>query len=473
MTIDGAKVELKITSQILSPITFMDFDQLWQTALGEIEVQISRPNYVTWLKNSQLVDKQDGIALISLPNNFAKEWVENKYQKIILSTLRNLDETTKKIQFTVKNKPIQLNPSRKRRAPADSKAQLAFEELRIDPETNLNPRYNLNSFVVGKTNELAYAAATAAIDEIGRKYNPLFIYGGVGLGKTHLIQAIGNEIKKKYDNNVKVKYVSSEKFTNDVIYGIRNKRMEDMKEKYRNVDVLIIDDIQFIGGKTSTEEEFFHTFNSLYENNKQIIISSDRPPKFVPTLEERLRSRFEGGMIADIGYPDYELRLAILKTKIQERGISLPDNIVEFTANKIQKNLRELEGVLNRILFYQETKNGLSLRAVEEIVDETIQQPTKNISSNQVIKSVADYYGIPSNELTGRCRQKSIVEPRQVAMYLLRDILGLSYPDIGQRLGKRDHTTAIYAYTKLSEEINKNQDLNQKVIAIKDLIYKE
>jgi len=451
----------------------MDLHQLWETALGEIELQISKPNYVTWLKNSSLVDKQDGIVLVSLPNNFAKEWVENKYQKIILGTLRNLDETTKKVQFTVHSKPTQLSKRNKSAFPNESKSQLVFEELKIDPETNLNPRYTFNSFVVGKTNQLAFAAASATIEEIGKKYNPLFIYGGVGLGKTHLIQGIGNEIKKKYDNKVRVKYVSSEKFTNDVIYGIRNKRMEDMKEKYRNVDVLIIDDIQFIGGKASTEEEFFHTFNALYENNKQIIISSDRPPKFIPTLEERLRSRFEGGMIADIGYPDFELRLAILRTKLQEREVVLPDPILEFVANKIQKNLRELEGVLNRILFYQQAKLDISLKTVETLVNETIQQPTKNINPNQVIKAVADFFGISAPDLTGRCRQKSIVEPRQIAMYLLRDILGLSYPFIGEKLGKRDHTTAIYAYEKMNQGITKNQDLNQKIIAIKDLIYKE
>lgn len=452
----------------------MELEHLWQSALGEIELQVSRPNYVTWLKNSRLIDKQEGIAVVSLPNNFAKEWVENKYHKIILSAVRNLDASTKKIQFVVHNQPFAPALAKKNNSFADmAKSQLVFEELKVDPESNLNPRYTINSFVVGKTNELAYAAATAAIEEIGRKYNPLFIYGGVGLGKTHLIQAIGNEIKKKYENKVRVKYVSSEKFTNDVIYGIRNKRMEDMKERYRNTDVLIIDDIQFIGGKPSTEEEFFHTFNSLYENNKQIIISSDRPPKFLPTLEERLRSRFEGGMIADIAYPDYELRLAILKTKLQEKGGSLPENILEFAADKIQKNLRELEGVLNKILFYQYTKKDISLKAVEVIVDETVQQPTKNINPNQIIKATADFFEISVNELIGRCRKKSIVGPRQITMYLLRDILGLSYPDIGQKLGKRDHTTAIYAYTKLSEEINRNQDLNQKIIAIKDSIYKE
>lgn len=453
----------------------MELNQLWQNALGEIELQVSKPNFVTWLKNSQLLDRQDGVVLVSLPNNFAKEWVENKYNKIILSALRNLDQTTKKVQFTVHNQPKAIQTIKRNRVvnEEDFKKQLSFEQLKVDPETNLNPRYQLSSFVVGKPNELAYAAATAAIEEIGRKYNPLFIYGGVGLGKTHLIQAIGNEIKNKYQNKVRVKYVSSEKFTNDVLYGIRNKRMEDLKDRYRNVDVLIIDDIQFIGGKAATEEEFFHTFNALYENNKQIIISSDRPPKFIPTLEERLRSRFEGGMIADIGYPDYELRLIILKTKLQERGASLPDNLLEFIANKIQKNLRELEGILNRILFYQYAQKEISLKLVEDIVNETLQQPTKNINPTQVIKTVADYFQIPINDLIGRCRKKSIVEPRQVAMYLLRDTLGLSYPDIGQKLGKRDHTTAIYAYTKISETVNKNQDLNQKIIMIKDLMYKE
>ena len=456
----------------------MEFEQIWQTALGEIEIQISKPNFATWLKNSRLLDKQEGVVLVGLPNNFAKEWVENKYQKIILNALRNLDQGTKKVQFTVHNSnaaPATLAPQKRNRQATeeDFKKQLAFEELKIDPETNLNPRYRLGSFVVGKTNELAYAAASAVIEEIGRKYNPLFIYGGTGLGKTHLIQGIGNEIKSRYNDKVRVKYVSSEKFTNDVIYGIRNKRMEDMKEKYRTVDVLIIDDIQFIAGKVSTEEEFFHTFNALYENNKQIIISSDRPPKFIPTLQDRLQSRFQGGMTADISYPDYELRLAILKTKLQERGVALPENILEFIANKIQKNLRELEGVLNRILFYQYAKKEVTMRMAEEIVGELLQQPTKNINPNHIITSVAEYFEVSPADLTGRCRQKSIVEPRQVTMYLLRDILGLSYPDIGQKLGKRDHTTAIYAYSKIAEEINKNHDLNQRIIAIKDVIYKE
>ncbi len=456
----------------------MDLEQLWQSTLNEVELQISRPNFLTWLKNSKLTHKENGIVFVSLPNNFAKEWVENKYNKTILSILRNFDDSAKKIEYLVENKNtlshgIKQN-KQKISSDAEVRIQQSFTELKIDPETGLNPRYTLKSFVVGSSNELANAAATAVIKDVGKKYNPLFIYGGVGLGKTHLIQALGNEIKKEYNNKIKVRYVSSEKFTNDVIYGVRNKRMEDIKDKYRNIDVLIIDDIQFIGGKATTEEEFFHTFNALYENNKQIIISSDRPPRFIPTLEERLRSRFEGGMIADIGYPDYELRMAILKTKLQDRGVTLSDNVIDVIASKVQKNLRELEGVLNKILFIQSAKNTeLNPKQVEEVINETIQQPIKNLNASQVIKAVADYFQIDVNDLTGRCRKNTVAEPRQIAMYLLREMLDMSYPSIGEKLGKRDHTTAIYAYRKLSEEINKDQNLNQKIIAIKDLIQKE
>jgi chromosomal replication initiator protein len=450
-------------------------NQLWQSVLAELELQISRPNFLTWLKNSQLLKKEgDGRVVVGLVNNFAKEWVENKYHKMILETLRSLDETVKKVEYVVlSDKKYSLSLEPKSENKTVSIRQTSLPELKVDPETNLHPRYTFGSFVVGSSNELAYAATSAVVKEVGKKYNPLFIYGGTGLGKTHLIQAAGNEIKNLYKNQIKVKYVTSEKFVNDVVWAIRNKRMEDIKEKYRNVDVLIIDDIQFIGGKERSEEEFFHTFNVLYENNKQIIISSDRPPAAIPILEERLRSRFEGGMIADITYPDYEMRLAIIKNKLQEKNTSLPEEICELIANKIQRNIREIEGILNKIIFYQEVKNiELTTKITEEIIDNITKQSSKNITVSGIIKAVADFYEITPHDLINRSRKKGIVEPRQVAAFLLRDLLNMSYPDIGEKLGKRDHTTAIYAYEKISQEINKNQSLNRKIILIKETISK-
>jgi chromosomal replication initiator protein len=463
---------------VLSPkvglVDAHDLVGLWQAALSEIEIQISHPNFVTWFKNSALIEKRENTAFIALPNAFAKEWIENKYSKIVLGALRALEENIKKVEFSVHTGKVTIIQHAPAAAARDSQSQQSFPEFKIDTETSLNPRYTFNSFVVGKSNELAYAAGSAVVEDIGKRYNPLFIYGGVGLGKTHLMQAVGNEIRSRYQNRVRVKYVSSEKFTNDVISAIRNKNTDSMKEKYRLVDVLIIDDIQFVIGKAATEEEFFHTFNALYENNKQIIISSDKPPKFMPNLEERLRSRFEGGMIIDIGYPDYELRFAILKAKIQERAVALADEVIGHIATKIQRNFRELEGVLNRIIFFQKTKGmEISLRVAEEIMNEIIQEPVKNINPNAIIKAVAETFEISPTELISHSRKKEVVEPRQIAMYLLREMLDLSYPNIGERMGKRDHTTAIYAYEKVLQEVSKNQILNQKIITIKELINKE
>lgn len=450
----------------------MNQKDLWQTVLAELELQISKPNFVTWLKNSQLVDIKEGIVVIGLPNNFAKEWVENKYHKIILGTLRSLDTTIKQIDYVVSFDPlIRKNRHTTKQLEGLPSAQPSFQEFKLDPETNLNPRYTLNSFVVGPSNELAYAAASAVIKEVGRKYNPLFIYGGVGLGKTHLLQGIGNEIKQFYKNKTKVKYVTSEKFINDVVLGIRNKRMEDIKEKYRMCDVLIIDDIQFIGGKEKTEEEFFHTFNALYENNKQIIISSDRPPRSIPTLEERLRSRFEGGMIADIGYPGFEMRVAILKTKLQDQSLILSDEIINLIATKIQRNIRELEGVLSRLLFEQSSKGEINIKRAEDIINQNTKITHKNISPQKVVRVVAEFFELPERDLINRCRKKEIVLPRQIAMYLLREELNFSYPSIGEKLGSRDHTTAIHACNKISKNILEDRSLENKINLIKERIY--
>lgn len=449
-------------------------EQIWNAALGEIEIQVSRPNFVTWFKNSRFLHKKGNTACVGLPNNFAKEWIENKYAKVVLGALRNLEQSIMKVEFVVSSASKQgaLKTSKPVQKPVE--AQQAFPEFKIDPETGLNPRYSFNSFVVGKSNELAYAAASAIVEEVGKKYNPLFIYGGVGLGKTHLMQSVGNEIKNRYGGKIRVKYTPAEKFTNDVIWAIKNKRMETIKEKYRLIDVLILDDIQFIAGKQATEEEFFHTFNALHESNKQIIISSDRPPKFMPDLAERLRSRFEGGMIVDISYPDYELRYAVLKTKAQERGLVLSDPVFDLLANKIQRTLRELEGILNKIHFHQRVRQvEITPSVAEEILAEILQEPTRSINPNAVIKAVAEAFEISTADLISVSRKRELVGPRQIAMYLLRDMLDLSYPNIGERIGKRDHTTALYAYEKIVQEINKNQALNQKILSIRELITKE
>jgi len=453
-----------------------DREELWRAVLSEIELKISRPNYLTWLKNSRLIENQDGVVLIALPNNFAKEWVEVKYDKLILGSLRTFNGSVKKIEYVVegslskrvgKQKPTTIPTM------TESVGQLAFQEMRVDPKTNLNPRYTLKSLVVGSFNELAHSAAAATIEHVGVKYNPLFVYGGVGLGKTHLIQAVGNEIIDIYKNNVRVKYVTSEKFTNDVIWAIRNNRTDEAKKTYRDVDVLIIDDIQFIGGKEKTEEEFFHTFNALHENSKQIIISSDRPPRAIPTLEERLRSRFEGGMIVDINYPEYESRVAIIKTKLQERGAVLADDVVDLIAKRMQKNVREIEGILNKLLFYQTTyKKPLDASVVEKVVTEATQQSIAKINPSTIIKSVCGYFEISSSDLLGRARNKEFVEPRQIAMYLFRDMLKMSYPDIASRVGKRDHTTAIYAYKKIDNNAQADPELNQKILMIKETVNK-
>ncbi len=454
----------------------MDTEKLWQSTLAELELQITKPNFITWFKNSRMVEKSsEGEAIVALANNFAKEWVENKYHKIISEIIFSLDDSVKRVRYTILTSSsldslAYKSPAAEKKSFSPS-SQTAFEEFKIDPETNLHPKYTFKSFIVGSSNELAYAAAMAVIKNVGEKYNPLFIYGGTGLGKTHLLQALGNEIKSLYKNKIKVRYTPSEKFVNDIVTAIRNKRMDDIKEKYRSVDVLIVDDVQFIAGKEASEMEFFHTFNALHENNKQLIISSDRPPQATPVLEERLRSRFSGGMIADITYPDFEIRLAIIKAKLEERNINFPDEICEIVASKVQRNIREIEGVLNRVIFYKEDKGmEITRKITEEIIEKTIRGLFKNITPNQVVQSVSNFFEIPEKELIEHSRRKELVEPRQIAMFLLKDLLGMSYADIGYKMGKRDHTTIIYACEKMEKQISINPKLNNTIVLIKEII---
>jgi chromosomal replication initiator protein len=449
----------------------MDLEKLWQSTLGEMEIQLTKANFSMWLKDSRLVDRKDGTFYVALPSNFAKTWIEDKYYKNILGILRNADSSVKKIEFVIN--PQDAVPQKNIAGIKDfgkiDSAELEFSG--VDPITNLNPHYTLSSFVVGSSNELAFAAAKAITEEIG-KYNPFFVYGGVGLGKTHLIQAVGNEIFSKYQKKVRPKYVPSEQFTREVVWGLRNDRIESVKKKYRDVDVLIIDDIQFIGGKEKTEEEFFHTFNALYENNKQIIISSDRPPQSLPTLEERLRSRFEGGFVADIGYPEYEMRVAIIRNKLSLARRELSEEIIDLLARRLRKNIRELEGVLKKLLFLQEQKQTeLTKAAVEELIEKSTKNLSKRVNDAQILKAVTEFFGVSIEDIISHNRRKEVVEPRQIAMYLLREISELSYPYIGEKMG-RDHTTAIHSYEKINQEINRSPAFNQKILTIKDIIYK-
>ena len=456
----------------------MELQELWQSVLGELELQISKPNFQTWLKNSFLSDKKNETVCLSLESAFAKEWVSNKYHKIILKIIRNFDPEIKDIIYQIqpseeKTKPIISSHIKKLEADILSKT-LDFPNYSIDPKTNLNSKYTLQNFVVGANNELAYSAGLGVISELGRKYNPLFIYGGVGLGKTHLIQGIGNELRKLSKNKINIRYVSSETFTNEVINGIRMKRMDDLKNKYRKVDALIIDDIQFISGKEATQQEFFHTFNALYENNKQIIISSDRSPYLLSTLEERLRSRFEGGMVADISYPDHETRVAILKTKMdsQNKEIILNNEIFELISQKFPYNIRELEGALIRLLgMLKIRKLAPTVENSTSILDEINNHRIRMISPDNIIATVVEFYNTTEKEVLSHSRKKELVKPRQIIMYLLREDVKNSFSTIARKLGNRDHTTILHAYNKISKDIIKNKMLSQEINLIKEKIY--
>ncbi len=456
----------------------MTNEDLWQVALGDIELSLSKANYITWFKNTNILSKKDGQVVISVPNVFTKEWLENKYNKFILKALRSVAKDVKEIAYVINYKKEEPSEKIRKKKIIKEKPeisaleeQLDFNQFKVDKKTNLNVRYTFANFVVASFNELAHAAAQSIIKQPGNTYNPLFVYGGVGSGKTHLLQAIGNGLLNS-DPSRKVLYVPSEKFTDDVITAIERKDMTGLKNYYRKMDVLIIDDIQFLAGKEKTQEEFFHTFNTLYENNKQIILSSDRPPKAIPTLEERLRSRFEGGMIADIGYPDFETRIAILKTKLKDLNLELPEETINYIALNIQNNIRELEGALNRVIAFVKLNNSIPTQGqVVKILKNIISNPQKRTTYKNIIKTVAEFYDIEIKDLTDHSRKKEIVRPRQIAMYLLREELKSSYPFIGNRLGKRDHTTAIYACEKIKKEKENNDSLEEELNLIRQRLY--
>lgn len=453
----------------------MDNNEIWQSVLAQMQLHISKANFATWFQNTDIISKEEEKMVISVPNAFSKEWLCNKYYKLILKTIHDTDSSVRELEFIIKPQSLQKFAIKEVKEVTESEKidaeQLKFDEFKINKETSLNPRYTFENFVVGSFNELAYAASLAVTESLGNTYNPLFIYGGVGLGKTHLIQAIGNKIndspKKK-----KVKYISSEKFVSSIISGIRNHNIDIFKASLSSIDVLIIDDIQFLAGKDKTQEEFFHTFNSLYEKNKQIILSSDRPPNAIPELEERLRSRFEGGMIVDVSLPDYETRLAILKTKLQEKNLKLPEDVLEYIASNVKKNIRELEGALNSLLIYYKTNNTIpDLEITKKLLKNFVFSPFNVANYKKIIEIVAKFYNLDEKTLFNPTRRKEIVRPRQIAMFLLREELKYSFPAIARKFGGKDHTTVIYAYKKIFQESQENNKLLEELSLIKQRVY--
>lgn len=452
----------------------MTLDQLWQTVLGELELSISKPNFNTWFKNTAISSYENGRVIITVPSNFNLAWLQKKYHTAILKILRQqtgneIKEIFYKVCHYKKNVPGAAAVFISTKA---ERIQMSNGENGKSNEFGLNPRYVFENFVVGKGNELAHAACQAAAKNPGNVYNPIFIYGGVGLGKTHLLQAVGNQVLG-HNPNFKILYASCEKFTNDYINAVKSGRGKDFQDTYRNVDMLLMDDIQFITGKEGTQDAFFHTFNTLHQVNKQILITSDRPPKAIATLESRLRSRFEWGMIADISNPDLETRIAILNTKCQEKGYGLSKDIIEYIARNIQNNIRELEGALNRIMAHHQLHDTEpSLASTKNILAAmTAHLQQKAINPKQLINLVASFYDVDINSLVGSSRKKELVVPRQIIMYLLRQDLRVSYPSIGEELGGRDHTTAMHAYEKISKNIENDEKLRQEIHLIRQQIH--
>jgi len=447
----------------------MEKEEIWQSVLAQIQLMTSPANFATWFQNTKISSLENGRVVISVPNSFVKEWLQQKYNKTILKILRGLMPEVKELSYQIEKGGLKV--VEKKDEEVSPPAQLTFQELEIDKKTNLNPKYNFSNFVVGSFNELAYAAAMAVVKNPGQVYNPFFVYGGVGLGKTHLLQAIGNEIVKNFPKK-RVRYVPCEKFVSDVILSIKNHQIENLKSFYQNFDVLLIDDIQFLSGKEKTQEEFFYIFNTLYEKNRQIVISSDRPPKAIPALTERLRSRFEGGIITDISLPDFETRLAILRAKAEEKGVSFSDEILNYIATNIRKNIRELEGALNILVTYQKlNKKVPDFQTVKQLLKNLISPQNKVSSVKKIIKTVAEFYEISEKELLSNSRRKEYVKPRQIAMYLLREELKCSFPFIGRKFGGKDHTTAIHAYNKINEDLKRGGDLVEEIKEIKERIF--
>lgn len=448
------------------------YEGIWQAVLAEIEVSVSRASFITWFRNTSLIKGSDDSFTITVPNIFAKQQLEVKYADTIISLLEKNGIQPKSISYTITSStnsaPRSGSATVSLPQPSANNAS-ASTPSRAPSVPVINEKYNFENFIVGSGNEFAYAACQAIAQNPGTKYNPLFIYGGVGLGKTHLIQAVGNGIRVNHPES-KIVYVSTETFVNEFLDSIRFKK-QGFADKYRSADVLIIDDIQFIAGKEKTQEEFFHTFNALHQANKQIILTSDKPPKAIPTLEERLRSRFEWGMAIDIQPPDLETRQAILQAKASTHGVILADDVVEFLAKNIQTNIRELEGSLNQLLAFCELRNTEPDIATAQALLKGKQNRPRHLTPKSIVEKTASHFDITFGDITSAKRDKDIVTPRQVAMYLLRSELHMSFPKIACELGRKDHTTAIHSVDKVETLLSHDFVMRQHVQEIREKLH--
>lgn len=457
----------------------IDNKKLWDGVLVEVELSVSKPNFNTWFRDTSIYKHEDGVVYVSVPNNFVREWLVKKYHSFILKSLRNTSPSVRSLEYIISRDDQKKRPADERPVSGGFiNSELPLNELYINKEDNLNPRYSFESFIVGPFNELAYAASQAIVKQPGVVYNPLFVYGNTGHGKTHLIQAIGNYVKNTYPE-MRVHYVTSERFVSDYINSVQSaqsnpnnsNKINNFKEKYRKYDVLIMDDVQFLSKTEKTQEELFHLFNYLYDNNKQIVFSSDKHPNYIPNLEDRLRSRFGAGMIVDIPTPDHESRMAILRAKLKNQNSTLSDEIIDFLAASISTNIRELEGILNSVVCQSQLKGReLTLLEVKNLLKNSARPARKTLSSKEVIKIIADFYNIGEESIYEKTRKKEVIRPRQLTMYILREDFNISYPSIGERLGGRDHTTVIHSCEKVKNDLKIDQSLVQELNQVRALI---
>jgi chromosomal replication initiator protein len=491
----------------------MDAKQVWRAALGELQVTLSPANFETWLRDTALVEVDDTRFRISVPNGFAKDWLESRYRSLISQTLGRIVGYGVQVDFVVGpvdsplddaadgapevagdpggphpqparsdggGAPVAVGPGLMPRTDAPVRVAQPAQQVRVEAgrvggeggTSNINTRYTFSNFIVGSANRLAHAASLSVAERPGHAYNPLFLYGGVGLGKTHLMHAIGNQVAVKFPRK-RVVYATSEKFTNEFITSIQQGKIDEFRARYRRIDLLLIDDIQFIADKERTQEEFFHTFNAIHEDGKQIVLSSDRPPKAILTLEERLRSRFEWGLIADLTAPDLETRIAILRAKAEEGAVPISSDVIEFIARKVVSNIRELEGALNRIVAYASMgAMPISIELAQAVLSNVLYNPKKRqITPERIVKAVSEYYGVGLDALKGQKRDKAIVVPRQIAMFLMREETDVSLLRIGAELGNRDHSTVLHACDKITRESGGNDELRREIAAVRELIY--